>query len=193
MPDLAPNPVAAQVVALPDQGVPPSVASTFQAKPPDVQMTPPSMVGHGFGAQPPAPAPAQAPQIHPQVSHWAKLGAGFQSLVNPGHTEWTQGPNGPVPTQVPDKPGQMFRNILAGAIMGGAAGANGPNPGGSGWAGAGRGVQAVQQARQQQAQQAQEQAQQQFKNKQEADKAQREATAASEESMYKKAITAKAN
>jgi hypothetical protein len=80
-------------------------------------------------------------------------------------TEYQQGPNGPVPVQVPNKPGNLFRSILAGAILGAGAGtANAEHNAGSGWGAAGAGARAVQQNQQQQDLLKQQQAQQQWQN-----------------------------
>jgi len=87
-------------------------------------------------------------------------------------------PNGPQPVEVPNKPGQFFRNILAGAIMGGVAGGSvsGSETAGSGWMGAAKGAGAAQQGFQQQQQQRQQEAQKQFENQQAATKENREQT-----------------
>jgi hypothetical protein len=116
--------------------------------------------------------PQQQPQalpINPALAHAAKAGLGWHALMGT-HTEFEDTPNGPVAKQAQNTPGQLFRSILSGAIMGAAAGAqNGES--GSGWAAAGRGAGAAQQGAIQEQQRQQQEAQQEFQNKQEVDKA----------------------
>lgn len=127
-------------------------------------------------------APVQSSPVNgpsPELAHSALIGHGFKSLVNSmagSSTQYVQTPGGPQPVEVPNKPGQFFRNILAGAIMGGVAGGQGPNEAGSGWGAAARGAGAAQQGFQQQQQARQQQAQQQFQNQQSANKETRENT-----------------
>ena len=185
MPDPIPNPAAANIIS------PPVYLPADQNS--DVSQAPAGMGGpqtpaaSGMGGAP--QQPQQTPQPpSPQAAQLArnvKTGLGFHALLG-SHVEYQQGPNGPVPVPIQDKPGQLFRSILAGAIMGGAAGANGPNPGGAGYAGFGRGAQAVQANQQEQQQNAQKQAQQQFENQQ-------KANAANTEDQVRKAQIAQAN
>lgn len=132
--------------------------------------------------QPAQQAPVQSSPVNgpsPELAHSALIGHGFKSLVNSmagSSTQYVQTPGGPQPVEVPNKPGQFFRNILAGAIMGGVAGGQGPNEAGSGWAAAARGAGAASQGFQQQQQARQQQAQQQFQNQQSANKETRETT-----------------
>jgi hypothetical protein len=82
------------------------------------------------------------------------------------------GPNGPEPVQVPNKPGNLFRSILAGAILGAGAGTSGEGTmSGGGWGAAGRAAGAVGQNLQLQQQQRAAQAQKQFENQQKVDEA----------------------
>jgi hypothetical protein len=165
-------PPSAQVLASPDASQMPQ-----QAMP-----TTGATAAAGMG---PAPAPqVQGPNKWHQAVH-ALLGTS---------TTYDQTPNGPVPRQVENKPGQLFRSILAGAILGGAAGAeNSQNDAGSGWSAAGRGAGAARQGQMQQQQQAQQQAQKQFENQQAANKEAREAQSAATEDQLRKAEIAHYN
>jgi hypothetical protein len=96
-------------------------------------------------------------------------------------------PQGPVPVQVPNKPGNLFRSILAGAILGAGAGtANSEHSAGSGWNAAGQGAAAVQKNQQQQEQLRAQEAQKQWEN-------QRQANQDSQEEMVRKATLAREN
>lgn len=196
MPDNLPNPDASVVVTPP-------------AGPPAPQTQYPDMGGQQIPQQPtqafnpPAqnvPTPQQA-----QAAHHSKLGMMWNALM-PEHTVWgpsADNPNGPpVPTQVKDKPGQLFRSILAGAIMGGAAGAEAhsqnPNAGFAG--GFFPGAKAGRQNQQAEQQKSQQQARQQWQDQLTAKKEQREGTAAedahtaaADEHTMKFALTGKAN
>jgi hypothetical protein len=135
------------------------------------------------------------PQVSPQLAHHAAVGGAWKALGNlleGTSTQYQQGPNGPVPVQVQNKPGQFFRNILAGAMLGAGAGANGENAG-SGWSAAGRGASAAQQGQQQAQQRGQQQAQQQWQNQLAANKEKREQAAAATEEQVRKAQMAQAN
>jgi hypothetical protein len=194
MGDPLPNPTAANEVTPAPGPMPPQTQSQDtsgqQIAPQPIQnMNVPPQAAAGMGG----PTPAQAAQAA-TVARAAKTGLAFHSLMGT-HTTYAPGPDGaPVPQQVQNKPGDLFRSILAGAIMGGAAGgAGGDNNAGSGWAGAARGAGAARAGMQQQNQQAQQQAQQQWQNSVEAQKNQREAAAALDESAYRKAVTAQAN
>jgi hypothetical protein len=169
MPDpMSPNPVAAQVTTpSPVLGVNnPSVITNPQA---------------GVGpepAQPPVDMSGQAPSMGAPSAPSVKGPSPWQRAVHAllgSQTEFQQGPNGPVPVQVPNKPGNLFRSILAGAILGAGAGtANAEHNAGSGWGAAGAGARAVQENQQQQQQLKAAQAQKQFENQQEVDRADRE-------------------
>lgn len=125
-----------------------------------------------------APTPAQA-----QIAKNLKTGLGFHALMGT-HTDYQQGPNGPVPVQQPNNAKQLFRSILSGAILGMAGGAQGSSQdAGSGWAGAARGAGAARQGQIQDQQRQQQAAQQQFENSQ---KAQSQAT---EEQLKKAQIS----
>lgn len=172
MADLVPNPDASVVVTAPPG--PPS---------PQVQQPPnaPTQI-------PPAPGPQQfqSPSQAPPPSQPGPWHRAVQALLG-STTEYTQTPNGPVPTQVPNKPGNLFRSILAGAILGAGAGtANAEHSAGSGWNAAGQGAAAAQKGAQAQQQQRQKQAQQQFEN-------QRQANQDTQEEMVRKAQIAQAN
>jgi hypothetical protein len=90
-----------------------------------------------------------------------------------------------VPVQVQNKPGQLFRSILAGAILGAGAGtANAEHNAGSGWGAAGAGAAAAQKGAQQQQQQRQQQAQQQFENQQKVQKEDREQKSLDQQKVF---------
>jgi hypothetical protein len=119
----------------------------------------------------PAGVPAQQ---QPQVKGPSPWQRAVHALLG-SQTEYNQTPNGPVPVQVQNKPGQLFRSILAGAILGAGAGtANAEHNAGSGWGAAGAGAAAAQKGAQQQQQQRQQQAQQQFANQRQVDQDQQE-------------------
>lgn len=126
-------------------------------------------------SRPDASTPAAVPSL-PQgqvkgPSPWQKA---VHALLG-SQTEFQQTPNGPVPVQTPNKPGQLFRSILAGAILGAGAGTAGAeHNAGSGWGAAGAGARAVAQNSQQQQQQKQQQAQQQFENQRQVSQDQQE-------------------
>ena len=75
-----------------------------------------------------APQPPQPMPLNPLVAHAAKTGMVFHALMG---THGEVGPNGTV-TQAPNKPGDLFRSILAGAITGMASGAQAKMGGGIG-------------------------------------------------------------
>ena len=172
---LPPNPDASNVVTAPPSPQPqttsPDMSSATIPQQPQTQFTPPAQAA-GMGGP---------PQITPQLAQNAAIGAAHKSLgqlLMGSSTSYVQTPNGPVPVQTQNKPGQFFRNVLASAIMGGAAGGetNMRDSAGSGWGAAARGAGAARAGFQQQDQQAQQQAQQQFQNQQSAAKEQREET-----------------
>lgn len=186
-------------MALPTgMGAPPAVDPSGQsviAPPnPDIQTQSPDV--NASVQTPNQPTQQMAPpQVSPQLAHHAAVGGAWKALGNlleGTSTQYQQGPNGPVPVQVQNKPGQFFRNILAGAMLGAGAGANGENAG-SGWSAAGRGASAAQQGQQQAQQRGQQQAQQQWQNQLAANKEQREATAAATEEQVRKAQLAMSN
>lgn len=172
MPDPVPNPTASVVVTPPPSPVPPQVQQP-QASP--------DQLPQGPGPQQFQPPTQKAPPA--QASPWHRA----VSALLGSTTEYTQTPQGPVPVQVPNKPGNLFRSILAGAILGAGAGsANSQNDAGSGWSAAGRGAAAVQQNQQQQQKQRADEAQKQWEN-------QRQANQDSQEEMLRKAQIAQAN
>lgn len=139
------------------------------------------------GVQQPTQTPPQLTPQQQEAVHSHGLGSAFKAITNSlkgSTTQYQQTPNGPVPVQVPNKPGDFFRNILAGAIVGAGAGADSPQ---NGWSAAGKGAAAAQQAGQQRQQQAQKDAQLQFQNQQAAQKQQQEANAALTEDQVQKA------
>jgi len=169
MPDPVPNPDASVVVTPPPGPQPPQVQSP--------QGTPDQI------PQGPGPQQFQPPTQTPQPGPWHRA---VQALLG-STTEYQQTPNGPVPYQVPNKPGNLFRSILAGAILGAGAGASGSqNDAGSGWSAAGRGAAAAQQGMQQQQQQRAAEAQKQWEN-------QRQANQDTQEDLVRKAQIAMYN
>src|SRR5579872_2536528 len=138
------------------------------------------------------PTPEEADQVHHQA-----LGR-FAHMIMGNQRQYSVDPNTgkTVETTVPTKPGQWARSLVLGALIGAAAGASGGGGGGkvgSALAGAGRGAGAVADANQAKDQRAQAQAQQQFKNQQEAQKNNREETAATTEEQMKRAMIAHEN
>lgn len=138
------------------------------------------------------PSPAQQ-----QLAHSALIGHGFKALVSSmagSTTQYQNTPNGPQPVEVPNKPGQFFRNILAGAIMGGVAGGeSSQNNAGSGWAAAARGAGAAQQGFQQQQQAREAESQKEFQNQLTANKENREQQGFVTEQKVRQAQIAQAN
>ena len=175
MADPVPNPAVSAIVTAPPPLPPPQVQNPVSqdqvaSGPGPQQFQPPTQ------PQPQAPAP-QGPSPWQRAVH-ALLGS---------QTEFNQTPNGPVPVQVQNKPGQLFRSILAGAILGAGAGtANAEHSAGSGWNAAGQGAAAAAKGQQEQQQQRAAQAQQQFEN-------QRQANQDTQEEMVRKAQIAEAN
>lgn len=166
MPDNLPNPDASAVVTPPAGPMPPQTQSPdmggVQADQTPQPMQQMSLPGQSLPMQ-------QAP---PPQSGWHKA---LQSLMG-NSTQYQQTPNGPVPVQVPNKPGQLFRSILAGAIMGGAAGqeAHNQNPYGGFASGLMPGAKAGMQNQQAEQQKSQQQARQQWQDQLTANKEKRE-------------------
>ena len=193
MPDPVPNPAASVVVTAPPSPMPqvqqvpgPDQISlsqqaqgiTPQGAPVPAAMRAPINMPQG------APPNIQTPQ--PQVQGPSPWHRAVSALLG-NTTEYQQTPNGPVPIQVPNKPGNLFRSILAGAILGAGAGsANSQNDAGSGWSAAGRGAGAVQQNAQQQQQQRAAEAQKEWEN-------QKQANQDSQEEILRKAQIAHEN
>ena len=116
---------------LPNTATPAAPMSPPAAQAPGDPNTPPVPMPALQGTPaPPTQAPAQAPpQVAPEqvadIQHHSMVGKIASSLFGGYQTKYEKGPNGePVETKVPDTPGQLFRNILGGVLMGAAAGAN---------------------------------------------------------------------
>lgn len=110
------------------------------------------------GNAPAAPGPQAPPPAAADLAHHSMLGRAFRALMgNP--VEYQSDASGKtVAVPVPQKPGQIFRGMIAAAIMGGAMGAKAPGGGfGGGFA---AGEEGVRQDRQQKDQQAYERARQ---------------------------------
>ena len=172
---------------------------------PSVPTPPPSLAQQSTAPAPPqvqnpAGVPDQIPNPPPQLQNMQQLPKQYQPTVPTGGGHWHQAvqallgtstqyrpsdpnnPNSPpVPYQVQNKPGNLFRSILAGAILGLERGQLTPNttPGLGGVA-AGAGAAAAQKNAQMQQQQRQQQAQQQFEN-------QRQANQDTQEDLVRKA------
>lgn len=134
-------------------------------------------------AAPPTFPTQPQPQVVKGPSPWQRA---VHALLG-SQTEYQQTPKGPVPIQVQNKPGQLFRSILAGAILGAGAGtANAEHNAGSGWGAAGAGARAAAQNYQQQQAQRQQQVQQQWEN-------QRQTNQDQQQELVRKAQIAQAN
>lgn len=130
----------------------------------------------GSPTQPPAPTnelgqqmPQQAPQQQaaPSMDHDTLFGKAAKMLMG-NNTSYSVGPDGKtVTTQTPNTAGSFFKNILAAAVLGGAAGAN---SNGSFAQGAAQGGAAAVANNQKQDLIKRQQAQEDFKNSQEADR-----------------------
>lgn len=96
-PDPVPNPTASVVVTPPPSPAPPQVQQP---------QGPPDQLPQGPGPQQFQP-PAQPTPQQKGLLHSAILGHGFKALMG-NTTEYQQTPNGPVPVQVPNKPGISF-------------------------------------------------------------------------------------
>jgi hypothetical protein len=156
----------------------------------------PSNVASGAMIQPQdAPqSPSFAPprQQAPVPNHHEVMGRTLNALMG-NQTSYSVDANGnTVETNAPQPPGQLFRSILASALLGGQAGANG-NPAQGFTGGLVRGGAASVAQGQQQDLLKRQQAQQQFQNQQKAAQEQREAGAAVTEDQLRKAQIAHAN
>jgi hypothetical protein len=143
--------------------------------------------------QPQATPQYQVPPQNPNIAHDTLIGRAFKALTG-NDTQYTIDPNTgqTVATQTPQRPGQLWRNIVAAAIVGGAAGANGnPQQGFAG--GFVRGGAAEGQEQQKQDAVKRQQAQTQFQNQNAANAEQREAQAAVTIDTLRKAQIAGAN
>ena len=105
--------------AAPDTSVPVTAATPQQP----VAPTTPAQAAPGTAAGL-TPQPPTAGQTAKHV-----LGDIFQTLAGGQKTVWEQTPNGPMPTKVDLKPGEMARGILAAAITGLAGGYDPANRG----------------------------------------------------------------
>jgi hypothetical protein len=132
------------------------------------------------GAPVPAPAPQSTPQGAPQPApaaqpdpvnaHHSMLGRIASQLLGRG-VEYQPGPDGtPQPVEVKEKPGDIFRHMMVGALLGGAAAKGQRSFLGGFTAGGKAGVENAQA----QDQQRYARAQQQFKDQQEVARSQRE-------------------
>lgn len=142
---------------------------------------------------PPPPNPQQAQEAHDSFfgkAAKALLGTETQYQVDPNSGQM-------VATPVQQKPGQLFRNILAAAIMGGAQGrqtaVQGNNPMAGFLAGAAAGPGVVNDRAQQQAQQSRADAQQGYQDQLKAKQEQRDQAEGDQRMQLLKAQTAHAN
>ena len=157
-------------------------------------------------AMQPAPAQQQPQQPNPQVAtavHDSLIGRAFKAISGQ-NTQYQVDPSTGkmVQTQVPNTPGQFFRNVVASAIVGGAAGADNANSrsAGSGLAAGALGARAAlnrdQQLDQERVQRAQQDYQNQLvsqRNQREEAEAQRQAQGFQTEETLRKANIAHAN
>lgn len=140
-------------------------------------------------AGPPQASPAAQPQADPaaaaNAAHSSFVGSAFKALsgqqtqyaVDPTTGQMQQ-------TQTQNTPGQFFKNIVAGALIGGAIGAdNAQKNGGSGLAAAMQGGRGVLDSDQQQNQQRIGQAQQEYANQLRAQQNQREQQKAAQDTQ----------
>jgi hypothetical protein len=96
-----------------------------------------------------AAAPARQPAPDPVKAHHESLGKAASALFG-YQTEYVKDPSGKlVPVSRPQAPGELFRHLLAGAILGGAAGKGLNSPLAGALAGGKAGLEADQQADQQ--------------------------------------------
>ena len=151
----------------------PNPLGTPVPPPPQVQQQ--DMSGAQIPQQPMPAAPQQpvaSVPVTPALARNATTGLGWHALMG---THGEIGPGGTV-TQQQNTPGQLFRSILAGAIMGAASGY--PKQGEQGGFGPAfsRGLGAEQQQVQRQEAQLQQQSQQQFENQMAQQREQREQT-----------------
>ena len=96
---------------------------------PTSAVTPPTFQNHPQNQ--PAPAvPAPNPAAVAKVSRLAGLGHMVEQLFTGKETQYSVDPatGKTVATQIPESPGSIFRHVLAGAILGGAAATARPNP-----------------------------------------------------------------
>lgn len=166
------QPAPGQAIATASPQVNPAVASQVNpASPAPTQAAP--AVG-ALPTQTKAPQPTQQmpnPALA-NVAHHYSLGKLAAQLLGT-QTQYQVGPDGKmVATPVKEAPGQFFRNMVAGAMLGGAASAaSGSKTFGGGFAAGGH---AVQEKGQQQDQIRRQQAQEDFKNQQDKQKADQE-------------------
>jgi hypothetical protein len=162
--------------------------------PNDVSLTAPTGMG-GSGLpqiQTPAPQVNQAPPVDPNTAHDQFFGRAAKMLLG-NNTTYSVDANGNMQSSsTPNKPGQFFRNVLAAAILGGAAGAEG-NPAQGATGGFVRGGAAEIQDQRQQDLLKQQQAQRDLQNRQSVSKEQREQQAFATEEEVRKAQIAQSN
>lgn len=151
------------------QIAPPAAGNPNPAAPPTNELgapTQPAAPANELGQQMPQQAPQQQPA--PTMDHDTLFGKAAKMLMG-NNTSYSVGPDGKtVTTQTPNTPGSFFKNILAAAVLGGAAGAN---SNGSFVQGAAQGGAAAMENNQKQDLIKRQQAQEDFKNNQEADRA----------------------
>ena len=153
------------------QPTPPPQAPQAPAAPLSTAPAPQTQSPDMSGVQIPQQPVPTVPVNHALIRN-ATAGAGWHALMG---THGQVGPNGTV-TQQQNTPGQLFRSILAGAIMGAASGY--PKQGEQGGFGPAfsRGLGAQQAQAQKQGEQLQQQSQQQFENQMAQQREQREQT-----------------
>lgn len=166
--------------AAPDPNAPPAAPIPQSGQAVATQQTAPQM---------PTLAPQQQAQVA-DVAHHAGIGRAFRSLMG-SPVDYRVNPETGQTEQVPSQQSgsQLFRGILAGALMGGAVGSERRTFA----QGAATGAGAVQQHTEQQDILKRKQAEDQFKNQQEAAKNKREEAGFETEQTYRKALIAHEN
>ena len=190
MPDNLPNPDASVVVTPNNTVQQPQVQSQDMG-----EQQIPQQPTQAFN--PPTRGVPTSPQQQANVANLAaatKTHLGWGALMGQ-HTTYAPDPNNPsgppIPQTTQNSPKQLFRSILAGAIMGMGAGAEAKMGGGIGSfaVGASAGAKSEQEQRQRD----QQQAQQQWQNQLAQQKEKREETAADQENLVRKAQITQAN
>lgn len=106
----------------------PSPATTPPASPSELMSAAPSKPSATINpAQPPSAAALMSNPAVQQTAKDSMLGRAARELFTGEQTQYRVAPDGTMQAvQVKEKPGQLFRNILAGALLGGMAGSRAP-------------------------------------------------------------------
>lgn len=134
------------------RGGTPSPAPPPASASPSAMMTTPQPTEPNVSQKLTAPSPAQLmsnPAVR-QTAHDSILGKVFRAIADPESVSYTVDPatGKTIATRTREKPGQIFRNIVAGALVGGLAGSRAPaNSGFAGGLAAGGAAEMEQQQR----------------------------------------------